>query len=411
MLFYMMPPFPQVVDELLQGMVRFDSVNAAISGREMPEQALAVWLEHLATSWGMQTRWLPWALTDAKRQETGGQLPRPGDQLLITVFADDSQGAAAARPWLLFDSHLDTVAVEGMTIDPFGAVIDGDRLLGRGSCDTKGTGAAMLWALKEYAAGERRPNNVALLFSVDEEYAMTGIASFIEHHLPSIGFAPIGVIVGEPTMMRPVVAHNGVTRWRVSTTGVAAHSAASYLGRSAIRMMAKVMHAIETDYIARLDAPHLLTGGAVCNITTISGGSQVNIIPEHCVIEIDRRLAPGETAEAATVVLQGVLDVLVAAEPELVVKLEMFRDAPPLLEQASAAILPRVQRVLANNGMPKNAIGAPFATHAGDLAAAGLPALVWGPGEPYPAHTKDEYVSLKDIRKGADVYRQLMMDA
>lgn len=390
-------------------MVQFDTVNAVSSGRQRPEQDLANWLEQVARGWGLQTKWLPWALTEAKRLETGGENPRPGDQLLITVSASEDVGAPSETPWLLFDSHLDTVAIDGMTIDPFGAVLDGERLLGRGACDTKGTGAAMLWALKDYAAQGHRPNHVALLFSVDEEYSMTGIASFIEHHLPTIGFNPVAVVVGEPTMMRPVVAHNGVTRWSVTTTGVAAHAAASYLGKSAIRMMTKVIDAIEKHYIARLDVPDPLTGGAVCNITTIHGGSQVNIIPDHCVIEIDRRLAPGESAAQATIQLQRVLDELVQTEPELKVVLEMFRDAPPLNAAASAAILPIVQGVLASYQLPKVAMGAPFATHAGDLAAAGLPAIVWGPGEPYSAHTKDEFVSLRDIRQGAQVYRSFMM--
>jgi acetylornithine deacetylase len=402
----MSPAVPDSVDELLQRMVQFDTVNVAISGREQPERELAHWLNEVAQAWAIETRWLAWTLTESKRSEIGGDPLRAADQLLLTVRAGG--GDAASASWLLFDSHLDTVAVEGMTIDPFAGRIEGDRLLGRGACDTKGTGAAMLWALKQYAASGDRPNNIALLFSTDEEFAMTGIASFIEHHIPSLGFRPAGVIVGEPTMTRPVIAHNGVVRWKVVTTGIAAHSAASYLGRSAIRMMHRVITAIEDDYIARLSADNFLTGGAVCTITTIHGGTQVNIVPDRCVIEIDRRLAPGETAEGATAALQRVLEAVRGTDADMRIALEMFRDAPPLNPQASVAFLPIVQRVLEAHGMPGTAIGAPFATHAGDLAAAGLPALVFGPGEPYPAHTKDEYVSLKDIRKGAEVYLSLM---
>jgi len=146
----------------------------------------------------------------------------------------------------------------------------------------------------------------------------------------------------------------------------------------------------------------------VCTITTIHGGTQVNIIPEKCTIQIDRRIAPSETTRSATEQLQRVLDAVVAADPQIKVKLETFRDAPALAAAASAKVLPLVQRVLQAHGLPKSAIGAPFATHAGDLAAAGLPALVLGPGEPYPAHTKDEWVSLRDIRKGAEVYLSIM---
>ena len=399
---------PTSVDELLQRMIQFDTVNAVSSGRERPEAELAAWLEGVAKAWGLSTRVLPLRFTDAKKQEIGDALRLAADQLLITVPADDSRGPASERPWLLFDSHLDTVSVQGMTIDPFGGVIEGDKMYGRGACDTKGTGAAMLWALKQYAASNDRPNNIALLFSTDEEFYMTGIASFIAFDLPSLGWRPRGVIVGEPTMLKAVVAHNGVTRWKITTTGVAAHSSVPFLGKSAIRMMNKVITAIEDEYIAKLDRPHDLTGGAVCTITLIQGGSQVNIVPDSCFIEIDRRLAPGETAETASAELQKVLDKVVASDEDMKVKLQIYREASALDPKVNEAFLPIVLNVLESHGLPKHIIGAPFATNAGDLAEAGLPVIVLGPGEPYPAHTKDEWVSLGSIRQGVSVYESLM---
>lgn len=404
----MSPALPTSVDELLQRMIQFDTVNAVSSGRDRPEAELAAWLQTVAQAWGMATRILPLRFTEQKTKEIGDALRLAADQLFITVEADNSRGPASNRPWLLFDSHLDTVSVQGMTIDPFGGIIEGDRILGRGSCDTKGTGAAMLWALKQYAASSDRPNNIALLFSTDEEFYMTGIASFIAFDLPALAFKPRGVIVGEPTMLKPVIAHNGVTRWKITTTGVAAHSSVPFLGKSAIRMMNKVMSAIETDYIDKLDVAHPLTGGAVCTITLIQGGSQVNIVPDSCSIEIDRRLSPGETAEAASAQLQKVLDRLKAIDENLKVNLEIYREAPALDPQVSERFLPIVLRVIEAHGLPRHIIGAPFATNAGDLADAGLPVIVLGPGEPYPAHTKDEWVSLTSIRQGAAVYESLM---
>ena len=395
---------PESVDQLLQCMVRLDSVNSAISLRSRPEQPLADFLAQAAAAWGLHVTRLPWRFTASKQRELGGVPFESGDQLLITAAASVASGSA---PWLLFDSHLDTVAIEGMTIAPFGGETQGDKLLGRGACDTKGTGAAALWALKEYAAAER-PNNVALLFSVDEEISMTGIVSFIENDLPALAWRPRAVIVGEPTMLRPVIAHNGVTRWTVTTTGVAAHSAAPYLGKSAIRMMMKVMQAIEENYIARLETKHPLTGGAVCTINIIRGGSQVNILADKCEIQIDRRLAPGESVEAATAALRQVIDAARLADAEICVDLKVTRWSPPLPEQSSAAFLPIVQNVLRSMNLPAAPIGAPFATNGGDLAAAGLPTLVWGPGDPYPAHTKDEWVSLSAIRQGVQAYLKLM---
>ena len=401
---------PQSVAQLVQRMVQFDSVNAEISRRHKPEQPLADWLAQVAAAWGLQVTRLPWRFAASKQRELGAVAHEPGDQLLITTPAALTASSAGAKPvpWILFDSHLDTVAVEGMTIAPFGGEIQGDKLLGRGSCDTKGTGAAALWAMKEYAGGTDKPNNIALLLSVDEEINMTGVVSFIEHHLPNLPWRPAAVIVGEPTMLRPVIAHNGVLRWIVTTTGVAAHSAAPYLGKSAIRMMMKVMQAIEVDYIAKLDARHPLTGGAVCTINLIRGGSQVNILAEKCEIQIDRRLAPGETAQGATAELERVIAAVRSGDPELVVEVKASRWSPPLPEHSSAGFLPAVQSVLRGMNLPATPMGAPFATNGGDLAAAGLPTIVWGPGDPYPAHTKDEWVSLAAISQGVQAYLKLM---
>src|SRR5690606_18481237 len=131
---------------------------------------------------------------------------------------------------------------------------------GRGSCDTKGTGAAMLWALREYARGGDQAFNIALLFTVDEEMRMTGVQSFIANNLPTLGWDVRGVIVGEPTELRPIVAHNGSVRWRLITRGRAAHSSNPQAGESAISKMVKVVDRLEAEYIANLSASHPLIG-------------------------------------------------------------------------------------------------------------------------------------------------------
>ena len=379
------------VDSLLQRMVQFDTVNTGISGRADAEKQLADWLDQTAQNWGFETR--RFSMGGADQTVNMPDLIPATEQLLITCRAN------ANAPWILFDSHMDTVATDGMTIDPFAGEIRNEKLYGRGSCDTKGTGAAMLWALHEYARNDDRPNNVALLFSVDEELTMTGIRSFIRHDLPTLGFEPSAVIVGEPTMHQPVIAHNGLVRWNVTTRGVAAHSAAPYLGRSAISMMSRIIEAIESNYIAKLDAEDQLTGRAVCVITKIHGGTQVNIVPDHCEIDIDRRLVPGESADIETEKLR---DLVTGIDPDC--ELQTTRLAPPLDATSSADFLPIVQAAI-DGAKP---IGAPFATHAGDLCLAGLPVLVIGPGDPRMAHTKDEWVSLVEIRKGVDIYQRIM---
>lgn len=382
-----MRPNPSNVIDLLRVMVRHNTINADLPGATDAEAKLITELDLCADVWGLESRLLP----------AEGQC----DQLLITCEVSPQ------APWLLFDSHLDTVAVEGMTIDPFGGNVEGDRLFGRGACDTKGTGAAMLWALKDYAADTAgpRPNNVALLFSVDEEVAMRGVEHFVEQDLPALGWRPWGVIVGEPTDMHPVVAHNGCTRWTLTTHGVAAHSSVPHEGRSAISAMTKVIAAIEARYAPSLTDDHPLTGSPVCSVNTIRGGSAFNIIPDRCTIEIDRRVTPAEDPTQVEAKLAYLLDGLVDVDYTL----QRQIDQPPLNPVSSATrLLPAVKSVLHGMGLPTLAPGAPFATHAAYFAAAGLPTLILGPGSPHKAHTKDEWVSVSAIERGVEMYRNLM---
>lgn len=385
-----MPPTqaPASVETLLGRMVAFDTVNAAVSGRVFPEAPLTAYLESLAQTWGFETRRLP--------------VPGGGENLYVL------HRVTADRPWLMFESHLDTVSIEGMTIPPLAGEIRDGRLWARGACDTKGTGAAMLWALRRYAEGQERPQNIALAFTVDEECGMTGVRALAGTHLAALSIRPRGVIVGEPTRCRPIHTHNGVVRWRVVTKGVAAHSADPSKGRSAIAAMMKVIEALETRYIARLAAEDAETGRARCSINLIRGGSQINIIPAECEVHIDRRLVPGEDGTGVLPATQALLEELRAGDPTIETSQDLLFAAPPLTTRHNGGLTATVQRALRGLGLEPAAAGVAYATDAGDLDAAGIPAVVLGPGDIAQAHTKDEYLDLDELRRGVEVYLALM---
>lgn len=373
--------------ELLRAMVAIDTVNGHISGRPRAESALSRLLEEEAGAMGFQTRRMP--VGDA------------GYNLLV------SHDGGGGRPWLLFESHLDTVSVSGMTIEPFAGRVSEGRIYGRGTCDTKGSGAAMLWALGRYAGGGQHPNNVAILFTLDEEIEKTGIRAFVDE-LPALGFHPFGAIVGEPTDMRPVTAHNGLVRWSVKTRGVAAHSADPSKGRSAIRLMCDVIREIEEKYIAGLTASHPLTGKAQCSINVIRGGTQINVIPESCEIQVDRRIVPGEDPLGATPALQRLLDGLTTRIPQMDVTIEPWMIDWPLDPAGAGPFIGWIQHVLDNAGVPSEARGAGYATEASDLARNGIPSVVLGPGSVAQAHTHDEWLDLRQLELATNVYESLM---
>ena len=373
---------PATLPELLARMVSFDTVNPLFGGPVGGEEKLAQHLEQLAKGWGLQTRRGP---------------VTPGGPTNLIITCEPVPGGE----WLVFESHMDTVSVAGMTVAPHGGKIEGGRISGRGTCDTKGSGAAMLWALREYARDARRPRNAALVFVVDEEARMTGAQAFARQELKDFLPRLRGVIVGEPTQLRPVVAHNGVIRWRTITRGRAAHSADPSKGVSAISAMIHVVETIETKYVPLVKASHPMTGRAALSVNMIHGGTAVNIIPAQCEIEVDRRTVPGETAEQ-------VLHERDRALAGLSVEHDTLYVVPSMDDALGKKFHAWMKPVLERHGCDAAPRGAPYVTDASHYAAAGAPAIVFGPGDLAQAHTKDEWLALDQLEKASSIYLDLL---
>jgi acetylornithine deacetylase/succinyl-diaminopimelate desuccinylase-like protein len=368
---------PHSSEELLAHMVSFDTVNQSFGGPKDGEARLAVHLEKLAHAWGLRTRRCPVNDTEFN--------------LLVT------HEVSPEADWLLFESHLDTVSHEGMTVPPLKLTSHDGKLYARGACDTKGTGAAMLWALKESVRTGSAKRNVGIAFTIDEEASMDGAQAFAQNELREFLPKLRGIIVGEPTEMRPVIAHNGALRWRTITRGVAAHSADPSKGRSAISAMVRVIDALETKFIPLANKTFPLTGKAAASINVIRGGAAANIIPDYCEIICDRRLIPGETA--AEVLAQR--DAALAGHA---VEHDGEYLAPPLPPANSETLHAWLAPALTAAGLDPAAIGAPYATNASHYAAAGAQVLVIGPGSIAQAHTHDEWLERDAFAQAVEVY-------
>jgi len=306
-----------------------------------------------------------------------------------------------------FDAHSDTVGVEGMAFPPFEAAIEGDRLRGRGSADNKGSLAAMMAALMEVARGaEKPPATILFTATADEEYTMRGLLSLLEG-----GVTAKAAIVGEPTALEIIIAHKGVARFKVTTSGKAVHSSRPDEGVNAIYRMGQVITALEHYAKGGVGREtHPLLGKATLSVGVIRGGEYVNVVPDQCEIDIDRRLLPGEDARRAVADVREYLgnalkeDVgLKVTSPNLVVPGMTIASETPLVQAASAA----VREVTGK---------APFgamqgATHAGHMMKAGIPAIVFGPGPTGQAHTATEELDLNQLEQAAEVYARLMRAA
>jgi len=161
--------------------------------------------------------------------------------------------------------------------------------------------------------------------------------------------------------------------------------------------MARVVQILETDYAAQLKkARHPLLGAGTVNVGKISGGTQPNIVPDACVIEIDRRTLPGETDAG---VRREIIQLL--RTKKLAVKISSAKLAPALpLETATQ--LPLVQQFLRSVGQKKTQ-GVDYFCDAAVLSAGGIPSVVFGPGDIAQAHTNDEWISLAQLERAKDL--------
>jgi acetylornithine deacetylase len=295
-----------------------------------------------------------------------------------------------------------------MTIPPFVPAIADGRLCGRGSCDTKASGACMLW---ELAAAHREgvlANPTALVFTVDEEVGKLGIETFAQKQLPVLGWKPALALVGEPTLLAPVVAHNGSVRWKIRTRGIPAHSSDPSLGRSAISDMVHVIRELEENYIPALNASHPLTGKAQASINQIHGGRQANVIPDSCEIVIDRRTVPGEAFSDILPAVEAHLEKVRGRVPGIrVEQVDAFYDSAlePLQMEKTLDFL---KASLSAVGVPPSPTGLACGTDAANLGAVGIPTVVIGPGDLRQAHTVDEWIALDQIGLGEKFFSSVL---
>jgi acetylornithine deacetylase/succinyl-diaminopimelate desuccinylase family protein len=333
----------------------------------------------------------------------------PGrDNVLAWYDAPGSGSGTGAGVTLLFDAHQDTVPADGMTIPPFEPRIEGGRLYGRGACDIKGGMAAMLVAFARLVRGRPEGSaSVIMACTVDEEFTHIGSSRLAER--------PLGAdlaVVAEPTLLDIVHCHKGAVRWKVRARGVACHSSTPHLGANAIYRMAGVVAAL-AEHAAELSRaePHPILGPPSLSVGRIEGGVSVNVVPDACEIEIDRRLIPGERPDAAMERAYRAVARRLGADGT-----GSFEFLPPWVnmpslspESAAAGRWPeRVAEALAPVlGRMPGVSGVPYGTDAGPLGAAGLPCLVFGPGDIAQAHTKDEWVDLDQVRTAVDAYERI----
>jgi acetylornithine deacetylase/succinyl-diaminopimelate desuccinylase-like protein len=264
------------VVDLCQALVQIPSENPSGSTASHGEEAIARFLGQYLESLGAQVEY----------EEIGPG--RPNVYGLWPVPTGASQR-------ILFAPHLDTVTVEGMTVDPFLAKRVDRRLYGRGTSDTKGSMAAMLWALRTVDLSKL---SIAVGFAglADEEFEQFGAKACAARKMAEF------VIVGEPTNLDVVYTHKGTAWIEIETQGKSVHASNPKIGVNAIDRMIEALKILHERFaqFCPVQSDSVL-GEATISTGLIRGGAKINVVPDRCYAEVDIRILPGQELMAAAV--------------------------------------------------------------------------------------------------------------
>ncbi|MEJ2002244.1 MAG: acetylornithine deacetylase [Maritimibacter sp.] len=308
--------------------------------------------------------------------------------LFATIGPRDRRG-------YVLSGHMDVVPAgeAEWSSDPFTLCREGDRLYGRGTSDMKGYLACALAALPKLAAMDlAQPIHFA--FSYDEEVGCRGVPHMLTA-LPDLCALPLGAIIGEPSGMRPVLAHKGKVAARMEVIGRSGHSSRPDLGLNAVHAMAEVI----THAVAHGQS---LTGGpfddtfappySSLQVGVISGGQAVNIIPDRCTADIEVRAVPGVVPAS---LLEPVKDRLMALKGTgFEVTWEELSSYPALAMAGETELAGLLAELTGQE--PIQAVS--YGTEAGLFQKAGINAIICGPGEIGRAHRPNEFIEMGELR-------------
>ena len=299
-----------------------------------------------------------------------------------------TEGFHAQR--ILIAGHLDTVPG-----DPGLAVIEGDRLIGLGACDMKGSLAIMLELAKDTA---KRTVDITWVFYAREEIARSesGLLEIAECR-PDLLQADVA-IVAEPTGGAVEAGCQGSLRLGITLQGLRAHTARPFTGRNAVHRLGAVINQV-AQWEPRLATIDGIVFAEQLQVVSVSGGIAPNVVPDQASLVLNHRVAPDRTRDQAVASVVDLLGDLIEDE-DVIEVLDWAPAAPPALTH------PVVQALVSISGQPARAkVGW---TDVATLHEMGISATNFGVGDPLLAHRSDEFVSEAELDVFATTLRSLL---
>jgi acetylornithine deacetylase/succinyl-diaminopimelate desuccinylase family protein len=312
---------------------------------------------------------------------------------------------------LIFNGHLDVVPA-GKTSQwkypPFQGKLAKGKVYGRGSSDMKSGIASFIHALSTIERSEiplRQGAVILHLVSDEESHGHQGMG-FLTQRERIQGDA---ALVGEPTALQPVIAQKGALWLRILTIGKSAHGSRPHLGVNAVEKMVKLIEGLR---LLPLEKDHPLLGKPTFNIGTIQGGTKVNIVPEECAIEVDRRMLPGEKKEEVLGEIKEMLDSLQSQDPFFQYRTEEIDFAEPSEVDPEEKIVKigveAIENVMGKKPLLKGSSG--FTDARFYINRCHIPTLIFGPGGVDQPHTTDESVDVDALVHAAQINATILVE-
>jgi acetylornithine deacetylase/succinyl-diaminopimelate desuccinylase family protein len=353
--------------------------------------------------------------TEHEAAAVAAEMLQPLGASMRTVESPDGRPNLIATfggtgPKLVWNGHLDVVPVgepSGWPYPPFDGVVEGGVLHGRGAADMKGAVGAALGAVAAIRrAGVAHGGTLELHLVADEEHLGThGTRVLREHGLLDAD----ACIVGEPTRLDIALAERGGAWVALTAKGRGAHGSTPDLGVNAITSMARVLlrlHEVLPD-----DGSHPLVGRPSVNAALIAGGTAPNVVPDRCVVDVDRRTIPGEARDDVLAAFDRVIASVRDEHPETDVEVEL-REWTEAAETDPADPFVAIVRdaVTAERGRAPEDTGLTGISDARFyLNDAHVPTVILGPGDLRVAHTHDERVEVDELVTAARIYARIFL--
>jgi len=327
------------------------------------------------------------------------KLPVPGCPGKFNLIASAGSGPEG----LVLSGHTDTVPYDEhrWSSDPFKLLQQDERLYGLGTADMKSYFALVLDAVRDLDL-EKLKNPLIILATADEESTMCGAKSLVDanHRLGR------HAIIGEPTGLKPVRMHKGISMESIRLTGQSGHSSNPALGRNALDGMYQVMGEVlrwRGELQQKYHDPMFEVAFPTVNLGHIHGGDNPNRICAHCELHFDMRPLPGMDIGQLRSELTQRLATLMADSGLKLEHIPLFDGIPAMDTPATSAVVQAVENM---TGYTAQAVA--FGTEGPYLNQLGMETVILGPGHIDQAHQPNEYLALDQIEPGVKLIQRLI---